>query len=57
MFIKHRVTDLEVIHDWCQHIDMGRNLALMAVQADRIIGCATAHQQLGGWKHPLGGSA
>ncbi len=54
MFIKHRVTDPEVIHDWCQNIDMGRNLALMAVQPGRIIGCATLHQQLGGWKRHVG---
>ena len=23
MFIKHRVTDPTVIHDWCRHIDLG----------------------------------
>lgn len=54
MFIKHRVTDPEVIHEWCQNIDMGRNLALLALQPDRIIGCATLHQQLGGWKRHVG---
>src|SRR5580765_439485 len=31
MFIKHRVTDPEIIRDWCQHIDLGRNLPLLAV--------------------------
>jgi GNAT superfamily N-acetyltransferase len=54
MFIKHRVTDTSVIHDWCQNIDMGRNLALLALQPDRIIGCATLHQHLGGWKRHVG---
>ena len=24
MFIKHRVTDISVIHDWCQNIEIGR---------------------------------
>ena len=28
MFIKHRVTEPDVIRDWCQNIDLGRNLPL-----------------------------
>jgi GNAT superfamily N-acetyltransferase len=54
LFIKHRVTDPEVIHDWCQSIDLGRNLPLLALHDGRIIGCATLHQQLGGWKRHIG---
>jgi RimJ/RimL family protein N-acetyltransferase len=54
MFIKHRVTEAEVIRDWCQNIDLGRNFALLAVQNGRIIGDATLHQQLGGWKRHIG---
>ena len=54
MFIKHRVTELEVIRDWCQNIDLGRNLPLLAVTDGRIIGDATLHQQLGGWKRHIG---
>lgn len=54
MFIKHRVTDPSVIHDWCQNIDLGRNLPLLALESDRIVGCATLHQQLGGWKRHVG---
>jgi GNAT superfamily N-acetyltransferase len=54
MFIKHRVTDLAVISDWCQNIDLGRNLPLLAVSGDKIIGDATLHQQLGGWKRHIG---
>jgi GNAT superfamily N-acetyltransferase len=54
MFIKHRVTDPEVIHEWCQNIDYGRNLPLLAVQNGKIIGDATLHQQLGGWKRHVG---
>lgn len=54
MFIKHRVTELAVIHDWCQNIDLGRNLPLMAVQDGKILGDATLHQQLGGWKRHVG---
>ena len=29
MFIKHRVTELQVIREWCQNIDLGRNLPLL----------------------------
>ena len=54
MFIKHRVIDPAVIHDWCQNIDLGRNLPLLAILDGQIIGDATLHQQLGGWKRHVG---
>ena len=54
MFIKHRVQDIKVIRDWCKHIDYGRNLPLLAVLDKQIVGVATLHQQLGGWKRHIG---
>ena len=54
MFMKHRVTDTAVIHDWCQSIDLGRNLPLLGVAQDKILGVGTLHQQLGGWKRHIG---
>jgi putative acetyltransferase len=54
MFIKHRVMDIKVIHDWCQHIDYGHNLPLLALIGGKIVGDATLHQQLGGWKRHVG---
>jgi GNAT superfamily N-acetyltransferase len=54
MFIKHRVQDIKVIRDWCKHIDFGRNLPLLAVLDKQIVGVATLHQQLGGWKRHIG---
>ena len=54
MFIKHRVLDPEVIRDWCQNIDLGRNLPLLAFMDGKIVGVATLHQQLGGWKRHIG---
>ena len=54
MFIKHRVQDPQVIRDWCHHIDYGRNLPLLAVADGKIIGDASLHQQLGGWKRHVG---
>jgi len=54
MFIKHRVTELPVIQEWCDAIDHGRNLPLLAWADSRIIGVSTLHQQLGGWKRHIG---
>ena len=54
MFIKHRVTDPKVIRDWCQNIDLGRNFPLLALINGKIVGDATLHQQLGGWKRHIG---
>jgi len=54
MFIKHRVTDPELIHIWCRHIDLGRNLPLLAIQDGQILAAATLHQHLGGWKRHIG---
>jgi GNAT superfamily N-acetyltransferase len=54
MFIKHRVTEPEVIRDWCRNIDLGRNLPLLALMKGQIAGVATLHQQLGGWKRHIG---
>jgi GNAT superfamily N-acetyltransferase len=54
MFIKHRVTDINVIREWCGNIDYGRNLPLIGLLAGKITGVATLHQQLGGWKRQIG---
>lgn len=54
MFIKHRVQDIKVIRDWCKNIDYGRNLPLMGLIDKKIVGVATLHQQLGGWKRHIG---
>jgi GNAT superfamily N-acetyltransferase len=54
LFIKHRVTEREVIRDWCQNIDLGRNLPLLAVTSGKIVGCSTLHQHLGGWRRHIG---
>jgi GNAT superfamily N-acetyltransferase len=54
MFIKHRVTDPKVIKDWCQNIDLHRNLPLLAFIDGKMVGDVTLHQQLGGWKRHIG---
>src|SRR5580765_5272233 len=54
MFIKHRVTEPAVIRDWCRNIDLHRKLPLLAIIDEKIVGAATLHQQLGGWKRHIG---
>ena len=54
MFIKHRVSDPAVIRAWCQELDYGRNLPLLAIQDGRVLAACTLHQQLGGWKRHIG---
>ena len=54
MFINHRVTDIKIIRSWCRDIDFGRNLPLVALIGGKIVGVATLHQQLGGWKRHIG---
>ncbi len=54
MFIKHRVQDIKVIREWCKNIDYGRNLPLLGLIDKKIVGVATLHQQLGGWKRHIG---
>ncbi len=55
LFIKHRVTEPEVISSWCRSIDLGRHLPLLGLAADgEALATATLHQQLGGWKRHIG---
>ena len=54
LFIKHRVSDPKVIQNWCQNIDLGRILPLLAVVDNQIIADCSLHQQLGGWKRHIG---
>jgi len=54
LLFKHRVTEPEVIHDWCQRIDYGKILPLLAIADGKIVADASLHQQLGGWKRHIG---
>jgi len=54
LFLKNRVTERETIDAWCDDIDLERNLPLLAINDDRIVACATLHQQHGGWKRHIG---
>ncbi len=54
LYIKHRVTEPEVVQAWCEATDLGRNLPLLALAGERVIGVCTLHQSLGGWKRHIG---
>ncbi len=54
LLFKHRVTEPEVIRDWCQRIDYGKILPLLAIADGKIVADASLHQQLGGWKRHIG---
>jgi GNAT superfamily N-acetyltransferase len=54
MFLKHRVTEPNVIREWCDQIDLGRNFPLLAFGDGKLLGVCTLHQQLGGWKRHIG---
>jgi len=54
VLFKHRVTEPSVIRDWCQRIDYGKILPLLAIADARIVADASLHQQLGGWKRHIG---
>lgn len=54
IFIKHRVEDPKVIQGWCENIDLEKHFPLLAIANGKIIGDATLHQQMGGWKRHIG---
>lgn len=54
LYIKHRVTEPEVVRAWCEGLDLGRNLPLLAWSDSAIVGVCTLHQNLGGWKRHIG---
>jgi RimJ/RimL family protein N-acetyltransferase len=54
IFLRHDVTDPEVIRSWTEQIDYGRVLPLVALAGDRIVGDATLHRIPRGWKRHIG---
>lgn len=54
LFIKRPLMDRATIREWCRHPDFERNLPLLMWHGNKIIGEATLHQRLGGWKRHIG---
>jgi GNAT superfamily N-acetyltransferase len=54
LFIKQPILNRDVVKQWCRHSDFDRNLPLLMLHGQKIIGEATLHQRLGGWKRHIG---
>jgi L-amino acid N-acyltransferase YncA len=42
-FFRHYVKDSDVIEDWCDHLDYGNVLPVLALVKDRVVGSASLH--------------
>jgi GNAT superfamily N-acetyltransferase len=52
--IKQPITDRTLFRKWCREPDFERNLPLLMLQGQKVIGEATLHQRAGGWKRHIG---
>jgi GNAT superfamily N-acetyltransferase len=53
LFIKQPI-DRDTVRNWCRHPDFEHNLPLFMLHGKKIIGEATLHRRLGGWKRHIG---
>jgi GNAT superfamily N-acetyltransferase len=54
LFIKQSLTNRTTVHEWCKHPDFEHNLPLLMLHGQLVIGLATLHRRLGGWKRHIG---
>jgi len=54
LFVKQPITDQTLFRTWCQQPDFERNLPLLMLRGQLVIGEATLHQRGGGWKRHIG---
>jgi RimJ/RimL family protein N-acetyltransferase len=54
LFIKQPIFGRDMFRDWCRRADFERNLPLLMLQGTKVIGEATLHQRIGGWKRHIG---
>lgn len=54
LFIKQSLAARDTVRQWCRHQDFESNLPLLMLHGQKIIGEATLHQRLGGWKRHIG---
>ena len=54
LFIKQRITDQAVFHQWCSELDFHSNLPLLAFTRGKLVADGTLHQRQGGWKRHIG---
>ncbi len=54
LFVKQPITDQTLFRQWCRQPDFERNLPLLMLHKNKVIGEATLHQRGGGWKRHVG---
>lgn len=54
LFIKQPITERTLFRQWCRQPDFERNLPLLMLHGQKVIGEATLHQRGGGWKRHIG---
>jgi RimJ/RimL family protein N-acetyltransferase len=54
LFIKQPITDRTLFRQWCRQPDFERNLPLLMLHGQKVVGEATLHQRGGGWKRHIG---
>lgn len=50
-YLRHPVKDSNLIKQWCDQLDYGKTLPLLALVKDRIVGSATLHFSQGPKRH------
>jgi RimJ/RimL family protein N-acetyltransferase len=50
-YFRHYVRDPAVIHDWCENLDYGRVLPILALAKDQVVGSASLHFGEGPHRH------
>jgi GNAT superfamily N-acetyltransferase len=54
LFIKQPLANPAVVRNWCRNPDFEHNLPLLMLHGQKVIGEATLHQRVGGWKRHIG---
>jgi GNAT superfamily N-acetyltransferase len=54
LFIKQPISDPDTVRRWCHNPDYEHNLPLLMLRGREIIGEATLHRRMGGWKRHVG---
>jgi RimJ/RimL family protein N-acetyltransferase len=54
LFIKKRPTERRLVREWCRKLDFEKNLVLLMLHGNLVVGEVTLHQRQGGWKRHIG---
>jgi len=50
-YFRHYVKDSNLLQEWCDHLDYGKVLPVLALAKDRVVGSATLHFSEGPKRH------